>query len=88
MRYSISDTAEYGDLTRGKRIITEETRKEMKRMLEEVQNGSFAKEWILENQVGRPVFTSLRRREEEHPIIAVGDKLRPMMRWLEEKKKS
>jgi len=88
MRYSISDTAEYGDLTRGKRIITEETRKEMKRMLEEVQNGAFAKEWILENQVGRPVFTSLRRREEEHPIIAVGDKLRPMMRWLEEKKKS
>ncbi len=85
MRYSISDTAEYGDLTRGKRIITEETRKEMKRMLEEVQNGSFAREWILENQVGRPVFTALRKREAEHPIVAVGDKLRAMMRWLQEK---
>jgi len=86
MRYSISDTAEYGDLTRGKRIITEETRKEMKRMLEEVQNGTFAREWILENQVGRPVFTSLRNREAKHPIIAVGNKLRPMMDWLKEKK--
>jgi ketol-acid reductoisomerase len=87
MRYSISDTAEYGDLTRGKRIITEETRKEMKRMLEEVQNGTFAREWILENQVGRPVFTSLRRREAEHPIMAVGDRLRPMMSWLKNKVK-
>ncbi len=86
MRYSISDTAEYGDLTRGKRIITEETRKEMKHMLEEVQNGTFAREWILENQAGRPVFTSLRNREAEHPIIAVGNKLRPMMDWLKEKK--
>jgi ketol-acid reductoisomerase len=85
MRYSISDTAEYGDLTRGKRIITEETRKEMKRMLEEVQNGSFAKEWILENQVARPVFTALRKREAEHPIVAIGDRLRAMMRWLQEK---
>jgi ketol-acid reductoisomerase len=85
MRYSISDTAEYGDLTRGKRIITPETRKEMKRILEEVQNGSFAREWILENQVGRPVFTALRRREAEHRIVAIGDKLRAMMSWLEEK---
>jgi len=85
MRYSISDTAEYGDLTRGKRIITEETRKEMKRMLEEVQNGSFAREWIVENQVGRPVFTALRKREAEHPIVAIGDKLRAMMSWLQEK---
>ena len=85
MRYSISDTAEYGDLTRGKRIITEETREEMKWMLEEVQNGNFAKEWILENQVGRPVFTALRKREAEHPIVAVGDKLRAMMSWLQEK---
>jgi len=55
-------------------------------MLEEVQNGTFAREWILENQVGRPVFTSLRRREAEHPIISVGNKLRPMMDWLKEKK--
>ena len=85
MRYSVSDTAEYGDLTRGKRIITEETRREMKRMLEEVQNGTFAKEWISENMVGRPVFTALRRREAEHSIVPIGDKLRSMMRWLEEK---
>jgi len=86
MRYSISDTAEYGDLTRGKRIITAETRREMKRMLEEVQNGSFAKEWILENQVGRPVFNALRRKEAEHPIEGIGKKLRAMMGWLQEKK--
>jgi ketol-acid reductoisomerase len=85
MRYSVSDTAEYGDLTRGKRIITQETRREMKRMLEEIQNGTFAKEWISENMAGRPVFTSLKRREAEHPIVAVGEKLRSMMSWLEEK---
>ena len=87
MRYSVSDTAEYGDLTRGKRIITQETREEMKRMLKEVQTGSFAKEWILENQVGRPVFNALRKKEAEHPIEAVGKKLRSMMGWLKEKKK-
>jgi len=86
MRYSISDTAEYGDLTRGKRIITQETRREMKRMLEEVQMGSFAKEWILENQVGRPVFNALRKKEAEHLIEVVGKKLRSMMGWLKEKK--
>ena len=86
MRYSVSDTAEYGDLTRGKRIITPETRREMKRILEEVQNGMFAKEWISENQVGRPVFNALRKKEAEHPIVAVGEKLRSMMRWLKEKK--
>lgn len=85
MRYSISDTAEYGDLTRGKRIITQETRREMKRMLEEIQNGNFAREWILENQVGRPVVNALRKREAEHPIVAIGDKLRAMMSWLQEK---
>ena len=85
MRYSVSDTAEYGDITRGKRIITQETRREMKRMLEEIQNGTFAKEWISENMAGRPVFTSLKRREAEHPIVAVGEKLRSMMSWLEEK---
>ncbi len=85
MRYSISDTAEYGDLTRGKRIITEETRREMKRILEEVQNGHFAKEWITENQVGRPVFTALRKKEATHPIEAVGKQLRSMMGWLKEK---
>jgi ketol-acid reductoisomerase len=87
MRYSVSDTAEYGDLTRGKRIITQETREEMKRILREVQTGSFAKEWILENQVGRPMFSALRRKEAEHPIEEVGKKLRSMMGWLQEKKK-
>jgi ketol-acid reductoisomerase len=87
MRYSISDTAEYGDLTRGKRIITQETRREMKRILEEVQNGSFAKEWITENQVGRPVFTALRKKEAEHPIEAIGKQLRCMVGWLKEKKR-
>ncbi|MCX8117210.1 MAG: ketol-acid reductoisomerase [Desulfobacterota bacterium] len=85
MRYSVSDTAEYGDLTRGKRIVTEETRREMRRILAEVQNGSFAKEWITENLVGRPVFNALRRKEAEHPIETVGRKLRAMMGWLKEK---
>ena len=87
MRYSVSDTAEYGDLTRGKRIITPETREEMKRILKEVQTGSFAKEWILENQVGRPMFNALKKKEAEHPIEEVGKKLRSMMGWLQEKKK-
>ncbi len=85
MRYSISDTAEYGDLTRGKRVITEETRKEMKRILEEIQSGSFAKEWLLENRVNRPVFNALRRREKEHQLEQVGERLRDMMSWLKEK---
>jgi ketol-acid reductoisomerase len=82
MRYSISDTAEYGDLTRGKRIITEKTRKEMHRILEEIQSGRFAGEWMLENQVKRPVFNALRQREKEHPIEEVGSRLRDMMSWL------
>jgi ketol-acid reductoisomerase len=86
MRYSVSDTAEYGDLTRGKRIITSETREEMKRILKEVQTGSFAKEWILENQVSRPMFNALRKKEAEHPVEKVGKKLRSMMGWLKEKK--
>ncbi len=85
MRYSISDTAEYGDLTRGKRVITEETRKEMKKILEEIQSGSFAKEWLLENRVNRPVFNALRRREKEHQLEQVGERLRDMMSWLKEK---
>lgn len=82
MRYSVSDTAEYGDLTVGKRIITQETRKEMQRVLEDIQSGRFAKEWLLENRVGRPVFNALRRAEAEHPIETVGKKLRSMMPWL------
>ena len=82
MRYSISDTAEYGDITRGKRIITKETRAEMKRILEEIQNGSFAREWLLENTVARPVFNAMRKKEANHPIEVVGKKLRSMMPWL------
>lgn len=82
MRYSISDTAEYGDLTRGPRIINEQVRAEMKKILKEIQCGAFAKEWILENQAGRPVLNALRKREAEHPIEEVGKKLRAMMPWL------
>jgi ketol-acid reductoisomerase len=82
MRYSISDTAEYGDLTRGRRIITEETRREMQRILEEVVSGEFAREWILENQAGRPVYNALRRQDAAHLIEQVGRELRSMMSWL------
>ena len=85
MRYSVSDTAEYGDYTRGNRIITEETRDEMRQILYEVQSGEFAKEWILENQAKRPVFNARRRQEAAHPIEAVGRKLRAMMGWLQRK---
>jgi len=87
MRYSVSNTAQYGDMTRGPRIITDETRREMKRILAEIQNGSFAREWALENKVNRPVFNALTKRGEEHPIEEVGPKLRGMMSWLEENKK-
>lgn len=82
MRYSISDTAEFGDLTRGPRIITDDTKAEMKRVLGEIQSGRFAKEWMLENQAGRPSFNAMRRREAEHPIEQVGKELRGMMTWL------
>ncbi len=85
MRHSISDTAEYGDMTRGRRIITEDTRREMRRILEEITSGEFAREWILENQAGRPVYNSLRRRDAEHLIERVGRELRSMMSWLEKK---
>ncbi len=85
MRYSISDTAEYGDLTRGPRVIDEKVKQEMKRILEEIQSGRFAREWILENQAGRPVMNALRRREAEHPIEEVGARLRAMMPWLKKK---
>jgi ketol-acid reductoisomerase len=82
MRYSISNTAEYGDLTRGRRVITEETRAEMKRILAEIQSGEFAREWLLENRVGRPVFTAVSRRQAAHPIEEVGKRLRSMMSWI------
>ncbi len=86
MRYSISNTAQYGDLTRGPRIITEETKKEMRKILEEVQSGQFAKEWILECRANKPVFNALTRKGEEHPVEKVGAKLRAMMPWLKKGK--
>ncbi len=85
MRYSVSDTAEHGDYTGGRRIITAETRAEMRRMLSEVQDGTYARSWILENQAGRPFFDTMRQREKEHPIEVVGRKLRAMMPWLDPK---
>jgi ketol-acid reductoisomerase len=83
MRYSISNTAEYGDLTRGPRIVTDETRAEMRRILGEIQSGQFAKEWLLENRVGRPQFNAIARRQAEHPIEQVGATLRGMMSWID-----
>ena len=82
MRYSVSDTAEYGDYTRGPRVINEMVKDEMIQILAEIQDGSFAREWILENQAGRPSFNALKRMEAEHPIEIVGKKLRDMMPWL------
>ena len=86
MRYSVSDTAEYGDYTRGPRIINDTVREEMMEILAEIQDGSFAKEWILENQAGRPVYNALKRMDEEHPLELVGRELREMMPWLKKKK--
>ena len=85
MRYSISDTAEYGDLTRGRRVVSDSARQAMKEILEEIQSGRFAREWMVENQVNRPEFNALRRREREHPIEEVGARLRGMMGWLKNK---
>ena len=81
MRYSISDTAEYGDYIAGKRVITEDTKKAMKKILEEIQDGTFAKNWLLENRVGRPFFNATRRKESQHQIEKVGAELRKMMSW-------
>jgi ketol-acid reductoisomerase len=86
MRYSISNPAEYGDLTRGPRIITEETKREMKRVLEEIQTGRFAREWVMENKTGQISFKAMRRRAAEHPIEAVGEKLRGMMPWIAQRR--
>lgn len=86
MRYSISNTAQYGDLTRGPRIITDETKKEMKKILKEIQDGVFAREWILECRANKPVFNALTRKGEEHPIEEVGARLRAMMPWLKKGK--
>lgn len=85
MRERVSDTAEYGDLTRGPRIITEETKNEMRKILKEIQSGEFAREWILENEANRPVFKSLVKKDKEHLIEKVGEKLRSMMPWLKKK---
>lgn len=82
MRQSISDTAKYGDMVKGKRIITKETRKEMKKLLQEIQSGEFATEWILENQAGRPTFNAILKKESEHLIEKVGARLRAMMSWI------
>ncbi len=86
MRYSISNTAEYGDLTRGPRIVTEETKKEMKKILTEIQNGEFAREFILENQAGAATLKAKRRLGREHQIEVVGDRLRGMMSWISDNK--
>jgi ketol-acid reductoisomerase len=89
MRYSISNTAEYGDLTRGERVVGDPTREAMKKVLADIQNGTFAREWIEENKKGCPNFNALREKEKQQPIEAVGAKLRGMMSWLpKESKKS
>ena len=87
MRDSISNTAQYGDITRGPRIITEETREEMFQILEEIQSGEFAREWILENRANRPVFNALTRQGEQHLAEEVGKRLRKLMPWLNPKSK-
>jgi ketol-acid reductoisomerase len=84
MWYSVSNTAEYGGLTRGPRIVTEETKKEMKRILSEIQEGKFAKEFVLENNAGAPSIKAMRRISQAHPIEEVGEKLRGMMPWIQE----
>lgn len=86
MRYSISNTAEFGDYSVGKRIITNETRKEMRRVLKDIQSGKFAREWMLENKVGQVNFKSMRRNASEHPMEKIGESLRKMMPWLDKDK--
>ena len=86
MRYSISNTAEYGDYSRGPRLITDETKKEMKKILSEIQSGQFAKEWMQEHKSGQTKFKVMRKEQAEHPIEAVGEKLRTLMPWIAEGK--
>jgi len=81
-RFSISDTAEYGDLTRGPRVITAQTKEEMEKILGEIQDGTFAREWVAEDEAGRPNFTRLQKEGAEHPIEEVGEKLRGLMSWV------
>jgi len=85
MRYSISDTAEYGDYTRGPRVIDDHVRQTMRQILANIQSGAFAREWILENQAGRPSFLALRQQNAEHPIEKIGKELRAMMPWLQKR---
>ncbi|HEX4130119.1 MAG TPA: ketol-acid reductoisomerase [Pirellulales bacterium] len=85
MRYSVSNTAEYGDYTRGPRIVTDQTKAEMKKILNEIQSGQFAREWILENKANAPAFKATRRRERSHPIEVVGKQLRRLMSWIKAK---
>jgi ketol-acid reductoisomerase len=85
MRYSISNTAEFGDYTRGPRIVTDETKAEMKKILKEIREGQFAKEWILENKANQPTFQAIRRRERSHAVEVVGKQLRSMMTWINAK---
>ncbi|MBS0562325.1 MAG: ketol-acid reductoisomerase, partial [Proteobacteria bacterium] len=82
MNYSISNTAEYGEYVTGPRIITDETRKEMRRVLDDIQSGRFARDWMLENKVNQSSFKATRRRLAEHPIEQVGERLRGMMPWI------
>ena len=86
MRYSISNTAEYGDYSSGARVITDETKAEMKRILTDIQNGNFVNDFMLDNQAGNPKLKARRRASEEHPIEEVGAKLRAMMPWIGESK--
>ncbi len=86
-RFSISDTAEYGDLTRGPRVVNAATKAEMKKILGEIQDGTFAREWVAEDDNGRPTFTKLQREGQEHPIEVVGEKLRGLMSWVGDKAK-
>jgi len=85
MRYSVSDTAEYGDYSRGPRIVNAETKAEMRKILSEIQTGQFAREWILENKSGRPGFNAIKRRERSHPVEEVGKRLRSLMTWIDSK---
>jgi ketol-acid reductoisomerase len=87
MRHSVSDTAEFGDYTRGPRVVGDAARVEMKKILREIQTGAFAREWILENQAGRPTFDKLREEGKQHPIEDVGRRMREMMSWLRDAKK-
>ena len=88
MRYSVSDTAEYGDYTRGPRIITEETRKEMKKILSEIQSGEFARTWLAENRAGRKNFLAMREAAKDQPVEKVGAELRSMMTFLKKRKEA